>query len=63
MDGTISRSDVKRTHPNASAAQSLETDGTDDAMLLCSEYYRIEQEPATLVRLSNGETGWKDDLL
>ena len=63
VDGTISRSDVKRTHPNASAAQSLETDGTDDAMLLCSEYYRIEQEPATLVRLSNGETGWKDDLL
>ena len=42
MDGNF-RSDVKRTHPNASAAQSLETDGTDDAMLLCSEYYRIEQ--------------------
>lgn len=32
-------------------------------MLLCSEYYRVEQSPAALVRLSNGETGWKDDLI
>ena len=63
VDGTIARSEVKRDHPGASAAVSNESDGTDDVMLLCSEYYRIEQSPAALVRLSNGETGWKDDLI
>jgi hypothetical protein len=63
VDGTVARSEIARDYPGASAAVSNEIDGTDDVMLLCSEYYRVEHSPATLVRLSNGETGWKDDLI
>lgn len=28
-----------------------------------AEYYRVVMKPATLVELTNGETGWKDELL
>jgi hypothetical protein len=57
VDGTIARSEVKRDHPGASAAVSNESDGTDDVMLLCSEYYRVEHSPATLVRLEQRRNG------
>lgn len=28
-----------------------------------AEYYRVVMKPATLIELTNGETGWKDELL
>lgn len=35
--------------------------GADD--IRTAEFYRIEDEPATLVELTNGEVGYKDDLI
>lgn len=41
----------------ASANHWLQDDG-----VIVAEYYWIDQKPATLVMLSSGETGYKDDL-
>lgn len=38
-------------------------DWADADQLRIAEYYRIFNEPATVVQLSNGESGWKDKLL
>jgi hypothetical protein len=35
----------------------------DDDFVRVAEYYRIEEEEATAVQLSNGETGWEDKLV
>ena len=63
VDGNIPRSEIRNANPDARAAMSTDSDDDDDAMLFGTEYYRIEETPATLIRLSNGQTGFEDDLI
>lgn len=67
----MSRQEFKRQYPDANASNdSIFTDGngayagwiTDTAVRVC-DYYCIETTDATAVLLSNGETGFKEDLL
>lgn len=66
----ISKDEFKRQYPDASAVNMMQRGTGDvgknwisDSLVRVAEYYRIEHEPATLIRLSNGEEGWKDELL
>lgn len=66
----ISREDFQREYPDAEASGidsygmgDGESPWISDDSIRVAEYYRVEHEPATLVRLSNGETGWHDQLL
>lgn len=63
VDGTVTRSDMQRNYPGASAANAPSSSSMDDDAVICSEYYRIEEAADTLIRLTNGETGWKSDLV
>lgn len=45
------------------ALGDVAADWADDEAVRVAEYYRIFQEPATAVLLSNGESGFKDELL
>lgn len=64
------RTEFKRLYPNAKASDDNLVAGLgdqrlgwiDDNTIRVTEYYRVEMKTATLVRLSNGETGWKDEL-
>lgn len=60
----------KRQHPDVDVSPELDRGlGEDHALwydkgsVRVAEYYRIEYEESTLVALSNGETGWKDQLI
>lgn len=65
------RDDFKREYPDAQASsQSFDTgagDGNKDWLgqdfVRIAEFYRIESKEETLIQLSNGETGWKKDLV
>lgn len=66
----MSRDEFARQYPNASATSSMHTGTGDssrnwisDGMVRVAEYYRVEHEAATLIMLSTGETGWKDQLI
>ena len=64
------KDDFKSEYPNAEAA-SISEHGVGDLgkewvssdSVRVVEYYRIESTPAELVLLSNGESGYKDDLI
>jgi hypothetical protein len=64
------RKEFERQYPNADMA-GFDTlggvgdwsDWVDDDFVRVAEYYRIEEEEATAVQLSNGETGWEDKLV
>lgn len=67
----VPRDEFKREYPNAEASgrANWPTGPGDGAVAWLSvdsvrvaEYYRIETKPATLVRLSDGSTGYKDEL-
>lgn len=66
----MSKEAFKREYPKAEAGSSDIWQGdssyagwlTDTEVLVC-DYYRIETEPAEIVRLSNGESGFKEDLV
>lgn len=66
----IPKDEFKRQYPKAEAA-SIDTAGIGDSRkhwiskdsVRVAEYYRIEETPAKLVMLSNGESGYKDDLI
>lgn len=60
---------VKRQYPDIDVSTEIDRGLGEDAALWydkdaarIAEYYRIEYEDATLIALSNGETGWKDEL-
>jgi Phage P22-like portal protein len=68
----MARVDFKREHPDAEASNEgfalgvgdqSNSDWLGEDFVRIAEYYRIEQTAATAVQLSNGETGWKDELL
>jgi hypothetical protein len=68
----MSRTDFKREYPDAEAANegfplglgdSSNLNWLGDDFVRIAEYYRIEQTAATAVQLTNGETGWKEDLV
>jgi hypothetical protein len=67
----MSKDEFKRLYPKANAAgDSAFADGQSnvagwitDSSVRCCEYYCIETESADVVLLSNGESGFKDDLL
>lgn len=68
----MTRTDFKREYPDADASNEGFPLGLGDAsnsdwlgedFVRIAEYYRIEQTAATAVQLSNGETGWKDELV
>lgn len=69
VEDKMPRSEFKRKHPKANACNaSAFSDSTylgwiTDAEVLVCEYYRIEKEDAQVVELSNGEEGFKDDLV
>lgn len=66
----VSRAEFKRLYPDADAS-SISSFGPGDGAspwisedsVRIAEYYRVEHDAATLVRLSNGESGWEDQLL
>lgn len=69
VEALMGRDDFKREYPDANANDSVWLKGgeysrwiMDDSVLVCS-YWVIEKEKATVIELSNGETGWKDKLL
>lgn len=66
------RQDFKREYPDAEASSEGFATGLGDQsnadwlgqdFVRVAEYYRIEQTPAIAVQLSNGENGFKEDLL
>lgn len=68
----MSRVDFKIEYPEAEASyegfQSGTGDNTDSDwigadFIRVAEYYRIQQQRVTLVELSNGEVGFKEDLI
>lgn len=72
ISAKMSRIDFKRDYPDAQASNDTFSLGVGDSSNLnwlgadfvrIAEYYRIEEQAATLIELSNGETGWKDKLL
>lgn len=67
----VPRDEFKSEHPNAEACgrNDWPTGPGDSAVSWLSvesvrvaEYYRIEEQEATLVMLADGTTGWKDEL-
>jgi hypothetical protein len=70
ISSKIKKEDYKRFYPKADMAgfDALRGNGDwadwcDDLFIRVAEFYRIEYTDATLVMLSNGETGWKDKLV
>jgi hypothetical protein len=69
IESLMARDDFKREYPDAEANNSTWLHGgeyskwlMEDAVLVC-RYWYVESEKATVIQLSNGETGWKDKLL
>lgn len=72
ISGKMSRVDFVRDYPKAEVTTQGFSSGIGDQSNLdwigqdfvrIAEYYRIEETPATLIELSNGETGFKEDLV
>jgi hypothetical protein len=69
IESLMSRDDFKRQYPDADANDPTWLSGGEyskwlmaDSVLVC-RYWYIETETATVIQLSNGETGWKDKLV
>lgn len=69
IESQMARSEFEAKYPKAQANnKTLFSSGTsyqqwltENTVLVC-EYYRIERTPAKVVLLSNGESGYKDDM-
>jgi hypothetical protein len=64
----ITRAEFERQYPNADMAGFGDlgpewADWRDDQFIRVAEYYRIEYEDCEVVKLSNGESGFKDKLI
>lgn len=71
LTSKMARTDFKREYPEADASNEGFALGAGDQsnvdwlgqdFVRVAEYYRIEYTAATAVQLTNGETGWKDEL-
>lgn len=69
ISAKMPRTEFKRLYPDAKASDdSILTamgdhgDWLDTETCRVTEYYRVEMKTATLIRLSNGDTGWKDEF-
>lgn len=66
----MNRKEFEAKYPDAKATDQSFINGTGDSMpgwiskdqIRLGEYYRIEEEKATLCMLADGSTGWKSDL-
>lgn len=67
----VSQDDFKRDYPEAQATYEGFATGAGDQSTLnwigndfvrVAEYYRIESQPAEVIQLSNGESGYRQDL-
>lgn len=63
------RTEFKRLYPQAKASDDAvlmglgdQGDWLDQNTVRVTEYYRIHMKTATLIQLSNGDTGWKDEF-
>jgi len=71
IESAMAREEFKRLYPEATANNTaLMSDGSQnysgwlsDSTVLVCEYYRIKKTDDTVVLLSNGESGFKSDLL
>lgn len=71
LSGKVPRVDFKMSYPKADPCDYTQvsglgdraTDWADSTTVRIAEYYRIYKKPAKVVLLSNGESGYKDDLL
>ncbi len=59
----MSRRELKRDYPKAESVQTAINDDDEDKLVLVLEYYSIEETPDTLLKLTNGEVGFKSDLI
>lgn len=69
----MSRAEFKREYPKAEAnadsnmsvgaGDPWRTDWLGKDFVRVAEYYRVVMQTATLIELSNGESGWKDQLI
>lgn len=70
IESRMTRAEFKRKWPKAEANDTALAIGDTDLAtnwmftdeVVVAEYYRVEERPATLCLLENGETGWKDEL-
>jgi predicted small secreted protein len=70
VENVIGKEDFEREYPKAEANNSTLLEGgnnyagwiTENTVLVC-EYYCIEKTPEEIVLLSNGESGFKSDLV
>lgn len=72
ISGKVPRKDFEREYPDAEATtqgfqlgigDKSNKDWLGQDFVRVAEYYQIEETPATVVLLSNGESGFEDDLL
>lgn len=73
ISSRMTLADFKKEFPNAQspAANGFQSGSGDPTnkdwygadFVRVAEFYRIEEEPATLIELTNGEVGYKDELL
>jgi len=60
IESSMARSEFKKEYPNAELSnEQVETE--DDIVIV--EYYSIERKADELIQLSNGESGFKSDLI
>ena len=71
ISSKVSRESFKRDYPDSKIASNgfsfgvgdgVSSDWITDQEVRIAEFYRIEETTATVVELSNGETGYQDDL-
>ena len=70
IESLVAKTDFKREHPKANANNNTVFEGnsdytgwhTDDSVLVC-RYYKIRKTSEEVVTLSNGESGFKSDLV
>lgn len=63
VETNMSRRELKRDYPKAESVQTAINDDDEDKLVLVLEYYSIEETPDTLLKLTNGEVGFKTDLI
>ena len=63
VETSMSRRELKRDYPKAESVQTAINDDDEDKLVLVLEYYSIEETPDTLLKLTNGEVGFKTDLI
>jgi len=63
VETSMSRRELKRDYPKAESVQTAINDDDEDKLVLVLEYYSIEETPDTLLKLTNGEVGFKSDLI